>query len=299
MKKAVMIIMLLSFLLQGCSVFLAAQKDKKRTAIYTNFVIGTPRSRIIQLIGKPIHKESKFIETYDFCMPEGYERGFNLVADVSSLFLWELLATPYELTSPCEYRNHIVVIYDDDYRLLAYMGKDYYEEIKKVHDALVHRMDELQKDPKMAFLGYVDGVGWIYADKTGIVCDPRENRVKVNVETVLSLGRAVRYRFIMKTAAIPLVSRKTVLMDLNKRRITESKSRLIGQKGRDLAPETGENWSGLFAREKREVYLNIFSSYCGTKGITSRPRCEGPTIRDFFVQRIKETTQAFRAIPYR
>lgn len=299
MKKAAMIIMLLCFLLQGCSEYLARQKDEKRKDIYTNFVIGTPRSRIVEIIGEPIHNESRFIETYDFCMPEEYERGFNTVVDVASLFLWEVLATPYELTTHCEYRGDIVVVYDDDYKVLAYMGKDYYDDVKEVRNALVQRMNELQEDPKMVFLGYVGGAGWIYVDKTGIVCDPQVNRVKVDAETVLSLGRAVRYRFILNSASIPVVARETVLLDLNKRQITELKSSLISQRGRDLGPTTEEDWADLFEMEKKEEFLNVFSSYCRTKEIASRQRYEGPTIRDFFVERIRETTQAIQQTPYR
>ena len=300
MKKAVMMIVLLSFLMQGCSEFLAKQKDEKRTAIYTNFVIGTPRSRIIEIIGEPIHKESKYIETYDFCMPKEYERGFNLVVDVSSLFLWEVLATPYELSTQCEYRGDIVVVYDDEFKVLAYMGKDYYEDIKAVRDALLQHMNELQQDPKMAFLGYVDGAGWIYVDKTSIVCDTRENRITVDAETVLSLGRAVNYRFILNSVSIPVAARNTVLFDLGKRQITtELKSSLISRKGRYLGPTTEEDWASLFAMEKKKEFFNIFSSYCRTREIASRPRYEGPTIRDFFVQRITETTQAIQQTPYR
>lgn len=299
MKKAVMCVMLLSFLLPGCSEFLARQKDEKRKAIYTNLVIGTPRARIVEIIGEPIHKESEFVETYDFCMPTNYERGFNMVADVASLFLWEVIATPYELTTPCEYRADIVVVYDDEYKVLAYMGKGYYEDVKAVRDALLQRMNELQEDPKMVFLGYIGGAGWIYVDKTRIVCDTQENRVTVDAETVLALERALQYRFILESVSIPVVARETVVLDLNKREIKELKSSLINERGRDLGPTTEEDWADLFAMKKKEEFLNTLSAYCRTQELPSMQRVEGPTIRDFFAERIRETTRSVRQTPYR
>ena len=300
MKKAIIITMLFSLIvLQGCSEFLARHKDEKRKAIYTKLVIGTPRSEIIEIIGEPKNNEGEFIETYELCMPTNYERGFNIVVDVASLFLWEIIATPYELTTPCEWRSDIVVIYDDEHKVLAYMSKEYYDEVKAVHNALIQKMNELEADPNMVFLGYIDGAGWIYVDKTRVFCVLQKNFVKVDAETVLSLDRALQYRFILDSRSIPVVAQETVQLDMKKRKIKELSSSLVNQRGRNLGPTTEEDWADLFARDRREEFLTAFTRFCNTNVLESKERVAGPSIRGFFAQRIKDTLQATQQTPYR
>ena len=300
MKKAVILTMLFSLIvLQGCSEFLARQKDQKRTAVYTKLVIGTPRSEIIEIIGEPKSNEGEFIETYELCMPKEHERGLNLVVDVATLFLWEIIATPYELTTPCEWKSDIVVIYDDEYKVLAYMGQQYYDEVKAVSNALIQRIKELEADPNMVFLGYVGGAGWIFVDKSRIFCVDTKNFVKVDAETVLSLDRALQYRFILESKTIPVVAKETVKLDMKKREIKEITSGLFNQRGRDLGPTTEEDWADLFARDRREEFLVTFTRFCKTNELESKERVAGPSIRGFFAERIRDTARSIQQTPYR
>ena len=300
MKKAVILTMLFSVIvLQGCSEFLARQKDKQREAVYTKLVIGTPRSEIIEIIGEPKSKQGEFIETYELCMPKEHERGLNLVVDVATLFLWEVIATPYELTTPCEYKSDIVVIYDDEHKVLAYMSQDYYDEVKAVNNALTQRLKELEEDPNMVFVGFVDGAGWIFVDIPRIFCVDKKNFVKVDAETVLSLGRALQYRFILESKTIPVVDRSTVKLDMKKRRIEELNSSLYNQRGRDLGPTTEEDWADLFALKRRDEFLNTFTRFCNTKELETKERVTEPSIREFFAQRIRDTERSIQQTPYR
>jgi len=301
MKKAVILTMLFSLIvLQGCSEFLARQKEERRSAVYTKLVIGTPRSEIIEIIGEPKEKEDEFIEVYELCMPKGgHERGLNIVIDVATLFLWEIIATPYELTTPCEWKSDIVIIYDDEHKVLAYMSKAYYEEVKTVNAALIQRIDELEADPNMLFLGYVDGAGWIFVDKTRIFCIPDKNIVRVDAETVLDLHRALQYRFILKSKTVPVIAKETVILDMKKRELGELSSSLYNQRGRDLGPTTEEDWADLFALKKKDDFLNTFSRYCNTKELESVKRVRIPSIRQYFAERIRQTEQAIQETPYR
>ena len=285
--------------LQGCSEFLARQKDKQREAVYTKLVIGTPRSEIIEIIGEPKSKQGEFIETYELCMPKEHERGLNLVVDVATLFLWEVIATPYELTTPCEWKSDIVVIYDDEHKVLAYMSQQYYDEVKAVNNALMQRLKELEEDPNMAFVGFVGGAGWIFVDKSRIFCVAKRNFVKVDAETVLSLGRALQYRFILESKTIPVVDRSTVKLDMKKRRIEELHSSLFNQRGRDLGPTTEEDWADLFALKRRDEFLNTFTRFCNTKELETKERVTEPSIREFFAQRIRDTERSIQQTPYR
>ncbi len=300
MTKAAVFTMLFSlFVLQGCSEFLARQKDQQREAVYTKLVIGTPRSEIIEIIGEPKSKEGEFTEVYTLCMPKEHERGLNLVVDVATLFLWEVIATPYELTTPCEWKSDIVVVYDDEQKVLAYMSKRYYDEVKAVNDALIRRIGELEADPDMMFLGYVDGAGWIFVDKPMIICVDQENFVKVDAETVLSLGRALQYRFLLESRSIPVAARETVKLDMKKRVIEEINSSLRNERGRDLGPTTEEDWADLFARKRRDEFLNSFARFCKAKELAPAKRVREPSIREYFADRIRQTERSIQQTPYR
>jgi hypothetical protein len=79
----------------------AKQPGKKDTALFSK---GMPRSVIIAEFGEPIDvhkKDGKSVEIYKFV--QGYSTGvkvgrsiFHAVADIFTLFLWEIAATPIE-----------------------------------------------------------------------------------------------------------------------------------------------------------------------------------------------------------
>jgi hypothetical protein len=301
MKKAIILFMLFSLIVvQGCSEFLARQKEEKRTAVYTKLVIGTPRAEIIEIIGEPIETEAESIEIYELCMPKGgNERGMNIVVDVATLFLWEIIATPYELTTPCEWKSEIAIIYDDEQKVLAYMSRRYFEEVKSVKAALVRKLKELEEDPNMVFIDYVDGAGWIFVDKSRIFCVKEKNFIKVDAETVLDLHRALQYRFILESKSIPVVDRSTVKLDIKKRKIEEINSSLFNERGRDLGPTTEEDWADLFALEKRDEFLSIFTRFCNNKILESGNRVRVPSIREYFAERIRQTERSIHMSPTR
>ena len=301
MKKAIVLIFLFSIIaLLGCSEFLAQQKDKKRSAVYTKLVIGTPRSEIIEIIGEPKKKVEEGIEVYELCMQKGgHERGLNLVVDVATLFLWEVIATPYELTTPCEWKSDIVIIYDDEQKVLAYMSKTYFDEVRDIKRALIQRIEELEADPNMVFIGFEGGVGWIFVDKSRIFCVDKENFVKVDADTVLSLSRAIQYRFILESRTVPVVDRSTVKLDMKKRVIEEISSDLYNQRDRNLGPATEEDWADLFALKRRYEFLNTFTRFCNTKELESVKRVRVPSIKEYFAERIRQTERSVQQTPYR
>jgi hypothetical protein len=102
MKQLVLKFFVCAMFLSGCSVVMAAkQPGKKDTALFSK---GMPRSVIIAEFGEPIDvhkKDGKSVEIYKFV--QGYSTGvkvgrsiFHAVADIFTLFLWEIAATPIE-----------------------------------------------------------------------------------------------------------------------------------------------------------------------------------------------------------
>ena len=103
MKQLILKLVLCTIFLSGCSVVMAAkQPGKKDTALLSH---GMPRSVIIAEFGEPIDvrnkKDGKSVEIFKFV--QGYSTGvkvgrsiFHAVADVLTLFLWEIAATPIE-----------------------------------------------------------------------------------------------------------------------------------------------------------------------------------------------------------
>ena len=101
-KHAALLLILGVFLLQGCSVFMAAKQPGK---LNTNlFKVGVPRSMLLAEFGLPVvseERDGKKYEIYKFT--QGYSSGakagravFHGVADVFTLGLWEVVGTPTE-----------------------------------------------------------------------------------------------------------------------------------------------------------------------------------------------------------
>ena len=117
MKKATVICLIFFSLLQGCSVLIAEKRNKKRAEVHSKAVVGTPRSEIAQVFGKPIKSEGENIEVFNVCVPKYSEGYFNLVMDIALVGFWELVATPYELATPCEYKAEWTFTYDENDRV--------------------------------------------------------------------------------------------------------------------------------------------------------------------------------------
>lgn len=91
-----------TFNITGCSVFMAAkQPEKKDTKM---LAVGVPRAVILAEFGAPVSTVKNGDETVDiFSFKQGYGKAakfgrmmFHGVADVATLGLWEIIGTPVE-----------------------------------------------------------------------------------------------------------------------------------------------------------------------------------------------------------
>lgn len=94
----------LSIITSGCAATMAAKQPE-----YTDLSVlrqGASRSEIISELGRPVSAETdekgNLVETYQF--KQGYSKTtkvvrviFHVVADVFTLFLWELIGMPMEV----------------------------------------------------------------------------------------------------------------------------------------------------------------------------------------------------------
>lgn len=95
---------LLSLLLNGCSVFMAAKQPEKRDIDLLQ--PGTTRAQLVSEFGAPVVSEFKDGKRYEiFKFVQGYSTGakagrafFHGAANVVTLGLWELVGTPTEIT---------------------------------------------------------------------------------------------------------------------------------------------------------------------------------------------------------
>lgn len=102
-RKGVFFIVSLLFLLQGCSVIMAARQPSYKDL--NALSKGTPRSKVIAELGTPILTEERDGKKVDiFAFTQGYGKGnktarafFHAAADVWTLGLWEVIGTPTEI----------------------------------------------------------------------------------------------------------------------------------------------------------------------------------------------------------
>lgn len=118
-RKGVYFVLMVSLLLvsSGCSVVMAIKQPEYKDTNVLNK--GTPRAAVIAELGAPLFSEEKDGQKRDvFAFKQGYGKGnkaaratFHAVADVFTLFLWEVIGTPTEAIASG--RNmKIEVIYD-------------------------------------------------------------------------------------------------------------------------------------------------------------------------------------------
>ena len=105
MKRGLIIFVvavLATVLFQGCSVYMAAKQPEKKNVDVLS--VGTPRSLVLAEMGNPVSSESrdgKLVDIFNFV--QGYSKAaktgralFHGVADVFTVGLWEVVATPTE-----------------------------------------------------------------------------------------------------------------------------------------------------------------------------------------------------------
>lgn len=103
----------------GCSVMMAAKAPRKKNMAI--LVPGTPRSQVIAELGTPLETQREETETRDvFAFTQGYSlptrvgrATFHALADVATLGLWEVVATPLEGALEGE-AVRTEVLYDDE-----------------------------------------------------------------------------------------------------------------------------------------------------------------------------------------
>ena len=90
-------------------------------------VVGISRSELHEILGTPIKSKGENVETFKVCIPQISEAEYNYVMDIAFLGIWEIVATPYELFSPCEIELEWVVTYDKNDRVLGIFKKGPYK----------------------------------------------------------------------------------------------------------------------------------------------------------------------------
>ena len=102
-SRHIVIIFLALLLLQGCSVYKAAnQPEKKNTEL---FKVGTHRDFLLAEFGLPSVTEERDGKKYEiFAFTQGYHKGtkagrvfFHSAADIFTIGLWEVVGTPTEM----------------------------------------------------------------------------------------------------------------------------------------------------------------------------------------------------------
>lgn len=121
--------------LAACSVGMAISgKEQKDTSI---LFPGSPRSAVIAKLGPPEtstqSEEGTYVDTYLIVQGNAPSTGravAHAALDLVTLFMWELVATPWELAAGQEDRFRLVIYYDSE------------EKIKNVQKIGVQRADE-------------------------------------------------------------------------------------------------------------------------------------------------------------
>lgn len=118
--RGVVSIVICSFFISGCASTLAlTHAGKKDLSVLQQ---GTSRNRVISELGAPLssaEQDGKKIDVYSFT--QGYSKGakagraiFHLAADVFTLFLWEIIATPTEIVFDGSERSYKVTYDKND-----------------------------------------------------------------------------------------------------------------------------------------------------------------------------------------
>ncbi len=113
---------LVAFHASGCSSVMALKQPSKKNLGVLN--AGTGRDNVITYLGAPVTTEMKNgerIEIYQFT--QGYSGGvkaaratWHFIADLATIFIWELIGMPAELIANGE-KMSVKVTYDENDRL--------------------------------------------------------------------------------------------------------------------------------------------------------------------------------------
>ena len=101
--RGLFLVIVSTFVLQGCSVFMAAHQPKKMDTKL--FEVGVPRNQLLAEFGMPTVSEERDGKKYEiFKFTQGYSTGakagravFHGAADIFTLGLWEVVGTPTEV----------------------------------------------------------------------------------------------------------------------------------------------------------------------------------------------------------
>ncbi len=117
------VIMMMTTVIQGCSVFMAAKQPPKKNMDVLH--AGTSRASVIAEFGSPVHTETNaegnHVDIFSFV--QGYSKGvkasravFHGTADIFTLGLWEVIGTPVEAVADGT-QVKVQVAYDKDDRV--------------------------------------------------------------------------------------------------------------------------------------------------------------------------------------
>lgn len=118
--RALLLSITVTFLLTGCSVYMAANQPPAKNVDL--FKVGTPRSALLAEFGYPTSTETRDGKKYDiYRFTQGYSGGAKAaravghgVASVLTLGLWEVIGTPIEAVNSGDLTAYEVGYGNDD-----------------------------------------------------------------------------------------------------------------------------------------------------------------------------------------
>ncbi|MFC1823871.1 hypothetical protein ACFL9T_14270 [Thermodesulfobacteriota bacterium] len=285
MQKLVGLVLISFTLFQGCSVYIASQRKEQRRAIISSMQIGSLRADVIKALGEPRAKEGEHVDFYSLCIPEPDEPGYNTVIDIATVGLWEIWATPYELSRTCENEKDVAIIYDDKMKLLAVLNMDYYGEAREAYTLVLGAVEELDKKKNQILLDYQERIGWFYVNADTIRCPSEGNRVKADITMVLSLMNAMRYKSLLDLQTAPISIHKTIMLDMKSRQVKGLSSDLYDKNGEIVTSLMENRWDDVSSGSFTIDMIDKFTHYCLTGAINEAEKWEKPILRDSLMRK--------------
>lgn len=287
MKKTVVLIMVLAFLVQGCAAGIAHHRQTKKREIWSKVTVGTKRKEITKTLGKPIESEGKFIDRYSVCVSHGREVGadFHIVMDIATLGLWEIFGTPAELAKSCKDKRDIVVIYDENDIVSAILTKANFLKIKKVYVDIISTVEIFKKNENLALLYFNDSDGWFFVDKKNIDCGFQNNFIKFYVKLVLPLDIALEMKKNENFEEVPIYSYSTVLIDVSNNQFREYSCLVYNGKGEVIKTLPDEGWIEIYPETYVKILCDLCTHYCINKLINEYKEKHKPELHQYFKNR--------------